>query len=51
MKKLVTDFKKENIWGDCYLEEGGHYYPLIGKRIRVKILNLFWINYKTTYFG
>lgn len=50
MKYLITNFKKEYLYGDCHLEEWGHYFPLIGVRIKVEIFRLFWINYKKFYY-
>lgn len=46
MKLLITDFRKQNLYGDCHLTETGCYYPFRGQRIQVKILGLFWITYK-----
>ena len=46
MKLLITSFKKQYLYGDCHLEEDGHYFPLIGARIRVQILGLLWLTYK-----
>ena len=50
MRYFITQFKKEYLYGDCHLEEWGHYFPLIGARIKVKLLGLFWINYKQFYY-
>ena len=46
MKLLITSFKKQYLYGDCHLEEDGHYFPLIGARIRVQILWGLWVTYK-----
>ena len=46
LKFIITDFKKEYLYGDCHLEEYGYYFPLIGSRIKVKILGIFWITFK-----
>lgn len=51
MRILITDFKRINIYGDCHLEEDGHFFPLIGKLLKVKILGLFWVNYKLFYYN
>ena len=45
MKILITKYKKEYFYGDCHLEEWGHYFPLIGARLKVQILNIFWVTY------
>ena len=45
MKILITKYKKEYFYGDCHLEECGHYFPLIGARLKVQILNIFWVTY------
>lgn len=50
MKNLITDYKKQYLYGDTHLETWGRYNPLIGVRLKVKILNLFWINYKEFYY-
>lgn len=50
IKTLITDIKKERLYGDCHLEKDGYYFPLIGGRIRVKLLGLFWITYKKFYY-
>jgi hypothetical protein len=50
IKLLITDFRKQYLYGDCHLEKWGHYMPLIGSRIQVKLLGLIWINYKVTYY-
>jgi hypothetical protein len=50
IKLLITDFRKEYLYGDCHLEEWGHYFPLVGCRIKVKILGLGWFNYKVFYY-
>ena len=50
MKILITKYKKEYFYGDCHLEEWGHYFPLIGVRIKVRLFGLFWINYKQFYY-
>jgi hypothetical protein len=46
MKRLITDYKKQYLYGDCHLEEDGLWFPWIGSRISVKTLGLFWITYK-----
>ena len=46
MKLLITDYKKQYLYGDCHLEKDGYWFPWIGTRIRVKILGLFWVTYK-----
>ena len=46
MKRLITEYKKEYLYGDCHLEKNGIILPWIGVRIRVKILGLFWVKYK-----
>jgi hypothetical protein len=51
MKNLITDYKKVYLYGDCHLESWGYYNPLIGVRLKVKILGLCWINYKEFYYG
>ena len=50
MKFLITDFRKEYLYGDCYYENWGYYRPLIGVIIKVKILGLGWFNYKNFYY-
>jgi hypothetical protein len=50
MRWLITNFKKEYLYGDCHLETDGYWFPLIGVRLKIKILNLFWINYKQFYY-
>lgn len=47
IKYLITDFKKITLYGDCILERDGYSFMFRGKAIRVKILGLFWITYKT----
>ena len=51
MKILITDFKKEYFYGDCHLEEWGHYFPLIGARIKVKLFGIIWVTYKQFIYG
>ena len=46
IKLFITDFKKEYLYGDCHLEEWGHYFPLIGSIIRIKLFGIFWVTYK-----
>jgi len=46
IKLFITDFKKQYLYGDCHLEKGGHYFPLIGSRIKVKLFGIFWVTYK-----
>lgn len=46
MKLFITKFKKEYLYGDCHLEEWGHYFPLIGARIRVQLFWCHWVTYK-----
>lgn len=46
IKLLTTDYKKVNIYGDCHEVEGGYYMPYEGRKIKVKILGLFWITYR-----
>lgn len=47
MKIFITNYKKQYLYGDCHLEEWGYYFTLIGARIKVKILNLFWVTYSS----
>ena len=47
MKCFITDYKKEYLYGDCHLEECGHYFPLVGARIKVKLFFLLWITYSS----
>ncbi len=47
MKCFITDYKKEYLYGDCHLEECGHYFPLVGARIKVKLFLLLWITYSS----
>ena len=42
---IILKYKKEYFYGDCHLEEWGHYFPLIGARLKVQILNIFWVTY------
>lgn len=49
-KLLITDVRKQYLYGDCHLEEDGHYFPLIGGRIKVKLLGLVWVNYKNFFY-
>jgi hypothetical protein len=46
LKLIITDFKKEYLYGDCHLEKDGHYFPLIGVRIKIKLLGVFWVIFK-----
>ena len=46
MKRFITNYKKEYLYGDCHLEKWGHYFPLIGVRIKIKLMGLIWITYK-----
>lgn len=46
VKWFITNYKKQYLYGDCHLEEWGHYYPLIGIRIRVKLFGVLWVTYK-----
>lgn len=50
LKLLITDFRKEYLYGDCHLEADGYWFPLIGGRIKVKLLGLIWVNYKVFYY-
>jgi hypothetical protein len=50
LKLLITDFRKEYLYGDCHLEEDGHWFPLIGGKIEVKLLGLIWVNYTVFYY-
>jgi len=50
LKYLTTEFRKENLYGDCHLEENGCSFPFRGKKIEVKILGLFWITYQLHEF-
>mgnify|MGYP003588918820 CR=1 FL=1 len=50
MKYFITKYKKEYIYGDCHLEKWGHYFPLIGIRLKVNLLVIIWINYKQFYY-
>jgi len=45
LKLIMTDFKKEYLYGDCHLEKDSHYFPLIGSRIKIKLLGIFWITF------
>jgi hypothetical protein len=49
MKKLlITDFKKVSLYGDCSVEsEFQMLFTLVGKCIKIKILGLFWVTYKS----
>ena len=51
MKWFITDYKKEYLYGDCHLEEWGHYFPLVGARIKVKLFFLLWITYSSFEYG
>ena len=46
IKLLITDIKKVTLWGDRHLTKEGYYQNFRGKLIKIKILGLFWINYK-----
>ena len=46
IKFLITDYKKVNLYGDIHVTENGYYMPFRGRKIKVKILWLFWITYK-----
>lgn len=47
---FITKIKKEYLYGDCHLEEWGHYLPLIGARIKVQICYLFWVTHSSFYY-
>ena len=50
MKLIITDFKKISLYGDCEIISDAHYrYAFRGKCIKIKILGLFWITYKSYY--
>lgn len=46
IKLFITDFKKITLYGDCHLEEWGHYFPFRGRAIKIKILGIFWMTYR-----
>lgn len=54
-KYLITSYQKCNCMGDMYLDGFNEIFfawqPLIGKYIRVKILGLFWIKYKSFMYN
>ena len=42
--KMITNFRITPIWGDFRGDSnGGWMSPLVGKRLEVKVLGLFWI--------
>ena len=45
IKYLITDYKKENLFGDMELHEEGYICRFAGQAIRVKILDAFWVTY------
>lgn len=45
MKFLITDFRKQTLYGDMHLTETGWYFPFRGQRIQVKLIGIFWITY------
>lgn len=48
IKLTITDFKKIPLYGDCELISDTRYrYAFRGKCIKIKILGLFWVNYRT----
>lgn len=49
IKYLITDYKKINRYGDGLLEKDSIFYPFIGKVIMIKILGLWWVEYKSYY--
>lgn len=46
IKLLITDVKKVTLWGDRCLTYEGYYQNFRGSLIKVKILGLFWVDYK-----
>lgn len=46
IKLLITDVKKVTLWSEKCLTYEGYYQNFRGKVIKVKILGLFWFNYK-----
>ena len=42
--KMITNFRKTPIWGDWRgVSENEWMCPLVGKRLEVKVLGLFWV--------
>ena len=50
IKILITDYKKIRCYGDMHLHENGYTQYFIGQVIKVKILGLFWVDYKRIKF-
>ena len=46
IKLLITDYKKIRCFGDMHLHENGYTQYFIGQVIKVKILGLFWVDYR-----
>ena len=49
IKYLITKYKKINRYGDGILEKDSIIHPFIGQAIMVKILWLWWIEYRSYY--
>lgn len=47
IKLFITDYRKITFWGDCHAYEDGMYFPFEGKKLKVQLLWLFWITYRT----
>ena len=47
IKYLITDYKKITLYGDCHLEWNRMFFPFRGRAIKVKILGLFWVTYRS----
>jgi hypothetical protein len=45
LKLLATNYRKVTLYGDRTIEEWGFSYEFRGRRIDVKILDLFWTTY------
>lgn len=51
LKIFITDYKKIILYGDMHSDgDGGFYMPFIGKHIKIKVMGMFWIGYRTRYW-